>query len=176
MVIWITGMSGAGKTTLCQAIWDKLKPGHPELVFLDGDIVRAAFDNDLGYREEDRVCQIKRMQRLAKMLSDQGMLVLVAALYSHPSLLEWNRNQIGGYFEVYLQASLAMLQGRDSKKIYSRATEGSLREVVGIDIPWHPPTKPDLVVEVDQVIPPHETAEGIIAAALQIQPSLTHFA
>src|SRR5215813_5599078 len=66
MVIWITGLSGAGKTTLCRALWQELKPSCPALVCLDGDAVRAAFGHDLGYREADRRTQIQRLQRLAQ--------------------------------------------------------------------------------------------------------------
>ena len=87
MVIWVSGLSASGKTTLCNAMWRLLKSQAPELVLLDGDVIRAVFSNDLGYREEDRVVQITRIQNLAKLLSDQGLVVLVAALYANHSLL-----------------------------------------------------------------------------------------
>ena len=87
MVIWITGLSGAGKTTLIQAVAGQVKRNLPELVLLDGDAIRQLFGNDLDYREDSRVIQIKRIQRMAKFLSDQGVVVMVAALYAHPDLL-----------------------------------------------------------------------------------------
>ena len=75
MVIWLTGLSGSGKTTLCNSLWDLLKPDLPQLVLLDGDAIRSALGERLGYKEPDRVVQITRIQNLAKMLSDQGLVV-----------------------------------------------------------------------------------------------------
>jgi adenylyl-sulfate kinase len=170
MVIWITGLSGAGKTTVCRALWQELKPASPELVLLDGDAIRAAFGHDLGYAEADRIKQIQRMQRLAKMLSDQGQIVLVAALYAHPELLAWNRANIPGYFEIYLEASLNLLRARDAKGLYRDAAAGTLRHVVGVDIPWHAPSSPDLVIRADGAPNPQNCARRIIAAV----PSLAH--
>ena len=164
MVIWITGLSGAGKTTLGQALWRLLQPGCGGVILLDGDAVRAAFGHDLGYREADRMTQIKRMQRLAKLLSDQGIVVLVAALYSHPELLTWNRKNLGEYFEVYLKASPATLARRDPKGLYREVAAGQRTDFVGADIPWHAPTEPDWVIEAENAPGPEECARQILAA------------
>jgi adenylyl-sulfate kinase len=164
MVIWVTGLSGSGKTTLCDAIWESLKPGMPELVSLDGDAVRAAFGGGLGYKEEDRMVQIGRIQQLAKILSDQGLVVLVAALYSHPDLLAWNRENIKGYFEIYLETSLQTLQDRDGKGLYKGAQSGEIPNVVGVDIPWNSPESPDLVINNDNPRPAEELARQVVAA------------
>jgi adenylylsulfate kinase-like enzyme len=164
MVIWVTGLSGSGKTTLCDALWESLKPGLPELVLLDGDAIRVAFGGGLGYQEEDRVVQITRIQQLAKIFSDQDLVVLVAALYSHPDLLTWNRQNIKGYFEVYLETSLKALQTRDYKGLYAKAIAGEMPDVVGIDIPWHTPELPDLVINNDNPLPPEQLADQVIAA------------
>jgi adenylylsulfate kinase len=163
-VIWITGLSGAGKTTLCRALWQALKPECPQLVCLDGDAVRAAFGHDLGYREADRRTQIQRMQRLAQLLADQGLVVLVAALYAHPELLAWNRKNLRAYFEIYLKASTDTLRRRDAKGLYREATAGMRPHVVGVDITWHSPDAPDLVVDVDSAPSPAECARQVIAA------------
>jgi adenylylsulfate kinase-like enzyme len=163
-VIWITGLSGAGKTTLSRALCCALKPGSPELVCLDGDAVRAAFGNDLGYSEADRITHITRMQGLAQLLSGQGLIVLVAALYSHPELLAWNRKNLREYFEIYLKASTTTLYRRDSKGLYREATAGLRPNVVGVDIPWHVPIAPDLVIEVDNAPNPEACARQVIAA------------
>ncbi|MBI4283287.1 MAG: adenylyl-sulfate kinase, partial [Chloroflexi bacterium] len=87
MVIWVTGLAGSGKTSLCNALYRLLKPQLPELALLDGDVIRAAFGNDLTYSEEDRVKQVKRLQNVAKVLSEQGLVVIVAVVYAHPDLL-----------------------------------------------------------------------------------------
>lgn len=131
MVIWVTGLSGAGKTTLCRAMEAILRPRLPGLVMVDGDAVRALFGHDLDYSEASRVRQIKRLQALAQFLSDQGLAVIVAALYASPELLRWNRDNLQPYFEVYVQAPLDLVRGRDSKGLYG----GDAQDVVGLDIP-----------------------------------------
>jgi adenylylsulfate kinase-like enzyme len=164
MVIWITGLSGAGKTTLIQAIAGEVKRDLRELVLLDGDAIRQLFGNDLDYREASRVIQIKRIQGMAKFLSDQGLVVMVAALYAHPDLLRWNRDNFAGYFEVYIQASMGLVGARDSKGLYVRARRNETENVVGIDIPWHPPTDADLVLDADSGESVDVMAKRVIAA------------
>jgi adenylylsulfate kinase-like enzyme len=147
MVIWLTGLSGAGKTALSDALIAAVKPRLPTLVRLDGDVIRAIFGAGLGYSEPERVVQIKRIQALAKELDHQGFVVLVAALYAHPELLAWNRANFSDYFEVYLNTSLDEVRRRDSKGLYGRAKAGEQHNVVGIDIPWHAPKNADLVLD-----------------------------
>jgi len=162
MVIWVTGLSCSGKTTLCNAIWRLLKPELPELVMLDGDAVRETLDTGLGYREEDRVVQISRIQKLARMLSVQGLVVLVAALYSSPRLLAWNRDNIEDYFEVYLEVSVEAAMQRDQKGLYRGALNGTMQDVVGVDIPWHVPQSPDLTINTDDPEKPEVLAQRLI--------------
>lgn len=161
-VVWVTGLSAAGKTTICDAMWRQMKPALPNLVRIDGDVVRDVFGSDLGYAEADRVKQIKRLQSLTKMLNSQGMTVLVAALYSHPDLLAWNRKTFNRYFEVYLDANLDIVRQRDPKGIYARAFSGQEKNVVGVDIKWWPPAAPDLTVQVSQDNVPEKIAADII--------------
>lgn len=168
MVIWLCGLSAAGKTTLCQALVRLVKPRLPHLVVLDGDIVREVMGNDLGYAEADRRIQIQRMQKMAKMLADQGLIVFVAALYSHPDLLAWNRRNIANYFEVYIRAPMELLQSRDPKGLYAKARAGAMHDVVGIDIPWHSPERPDLVLEAGS----GETPEALARIVAQRAPFL----
>jgi cytidine diphosphoramidate kinase len=149
-VIWITGLSGAGKTTLCEAVRDRLRPHVGAVVMLDGDLIREAFDGDLGYGEADRVRQIRRMQRLAKLIADQGVAVVVAALYSNAHLLAWNRANLPGYHEVYLEASLESLAGRDAKGHYAAYARGAITNLVGLDIPFTPPDRPDVVFDANR--------------------------
>ncbi len=160
-VVWVTGLSGAGKTTICDALAAQLGDSVPELVRLDGDVVRDVFGDGLGHKVEDRVQQIGRMQRLAKAMADQGKLVLVAALYSDEELLSWNRAHLPHYFEVYVDASLALVAARDPKGLYRRARAGEMPDVVGIDIVWHPPKAPDLVIHATDTSAPKDYAEMI---------------
>jgi adenylylsulfate kinase-like enzyme len=148
-VIWVTGLSGTGKTTLCAAVRDRLRPHGRGVVTLDGDAVRAAFGHDLGYAEADRIRHIERVQRLARVLADQDVVVLVAALYSNPALLAWNRAHLPGYQEVYLRASVPALAARDTKGLYRMPANGTPMHVVGVDIPFAPPDRPDVVFDVE---------------------------
>ena len=163
-VIWVTGLSGCGKTTLCDALYALLKPRMPHLIKLDGDEIRAAFGNDLGYAESERTKQIGRIQRMAKMLADQGLVVLVAALYSHPDLLAWNRANLPRYFEVYLRADLDFLTKRDLKDLYQKSRRGEITDVVGVDIPWHAPQGADLVVDAAAQTPADRLAFDVVRA------------
>lgn len=164
MVIWVTGLSGAGKTSLCEAFFRLYKPFFPELVLLDGDAVREIFGNDLGYAEADRVNQVKRLQRLAGVLSGQGLLVMVAVVYSQHELLHWNRQHFHPYFEVYLKASLKTVRQRDAKGLYAKAAAGTMKNVVGLDIPWQEPLLPDLVIDMNAPQPPEAIAADLANA------------
>lgn len=172
MVIWTTGLSGAGKTTLCAAIYARLKALRSELVLLDGDILREVFGADLGYAECDRVQQIRRIQALAKFLEHQGMIVLVAALYSRWDLFKWNRENFKAYFEIYLKAPLELLEAQDSKGIYSMAADCRPPNIVGVDIPWNEPQSPDLVIDMITREPTNILAERVIRAVPGLVPSL----
>lgn len=165
MVIWITGISGAGKSTVCETIIRMAKPHIAELVWLDGDVVREIFADQLGHSEAERVRQIKRIQRLAKELDSQGMMVLVAALYTHPDLLAWNRENFKGYAEIYLEASLDLVMQRDPKGLYSKVRAGEMSEVVGVDIPWNAPENPTLKIPMDSEISV-EAAAGLVIDAV----------
>lgn len=164
MVIWLTGLSGSGKTTLALALRKLLKQRLPEVLLLDGDGIREAFKNDLGYREEDRLRQVDRIQKLAKLLASQHLIVIVTVVYSHPDLLAWNRKNLPNYFEIYLKAALETVRGRDPKGLYAKAKSGKCGDIVGLDIPWNVPRDPDLILDMDHPEGPETLAERVIAA------------
>lgn len=168
MVIWITGLSGAGKTTLSAALARLLKPHLPELVLIDGDVVRELFGSDLDYSEASRRRQIQRIQRLATWLEGQGCVAMVAALYASPDLLEWNRANFDSYCEVYIEAPIDFLRARDAKGLYAKAAAGQMPDVVGIDIPWHIPQRPDFRVDATRRESPDAIAHRIVAEFPQL--------
>lgn len=171
-VVWLTGLSGAGKTTVCLALVELLKPRLPELILLDGDTVRAIFGGDLDHTEPSRHKQITRMRNLAGVLAQQGQVVLVAALYSHPDLLAANRRMLPGYFEIYLDAPMAQLRERDSKGLYAGAEAGTVPNVVGVDIPWHVPVAPDLVLKTDGGLTATEMAAHVAERVPRLRAAL----
>ena len=162
-VIWLTGISGAGKTTIANAIAEKVSGQLPELVLIDGNVIRDLFGASLGFHEEARVEQISRIQRMAKFLAEQGQCVLVSALYSNPELMQWNRDNLPGYFEVLIDASLALVQERDPRGLYAKAAAEDMPNIVGLDIPWHKPEMSDMVLDPTTGDSPETMASRIIS-------------
>jgi adenylyl-sulfate kinase len=167
MVVWLTGLSGAGKTTIAEAIVRLAKPHMLNLVLIDGDVLRDLFGTGLGFDEESRKQQIGRIQRLALFLARQNISVIVAALYSNPDLLHWNRTNLPGYFEIYVDTPLATVEQRDTKGLYSKARSGEVQHVVGIDVPWHAPASSDMTISSIG-----ETPEAIAKKVVQLVPQL----
>jgi cytidine diphosphoramidate kinase len=149
VVVWVIGLSGSGKTTLTELLYAKLKPALPNLVRLDGDILRALFDHDVDHTVEGRRRNARRLSMLSKFLADQNIHVIAAVLSIFPEWQEWNRKSIPGYAEVYVKVSLTTLRQRDQKDLYSRAMAGALPNVVGVDIPFPEPAHPDLIIDND---------------------------
>jgi adenylylsulfate kinase-like enzyme len=161
-VVWVTGLSGSGKSSICRVLYQKLKQDLHGLVLLDGDDVRAAFGHDLGYEESDRVIQVKRVQALARMLAAQGISVIVAVVYCSQDLMRWNRVNIPNYLEVYLETSMETVVQRDSKGLYSLEKNSGVVNVVGVDIPWNPPPLPDLTLNGNGSVSPESLADKIL--------------
>jgi adenylyl-sulfate kinase len=147
MVVWLIGLSGAGKTTLAQEIVASVSIKNNNIVLIDGDVVREIFGNDLGYSMEDRLLNAKRICQLGKFLDDQGVNVVCAILSIFPETREWNRKYIKNYYEVYIETPLEILANRDSKGIYGKYKQGEISEVAGIDIEFPVPDKADLVIK-----------------------------
>ena len=149
---WLTGLSGAGKTTIGRLLYQKLREQNENIVFLDGDELRQVFGDDLGYTLEDRKKSAMRNARLCKLLSDQGLDVICCTISMFDSVREWNRKHIPGYVEVYVKASLEILQKRDQKGLYTQG-DGA---VAGISFSVEEPKDPDIVLENDGQLTPQE--------------------
>jgi len=150
MIIWITGISGSGKTTIANEIIKTYKKYLPNIVNVDGDIVRQFFDQNLKYEEDDRIKQIKRIQKICKFLEQQDLILIVSALYSSKELMKWNRENFLDYYEIFLDANLSLVKKRDPKNLYKKYQEGKEKNIVGIDIPWNPPLNYDLKILMDE--------------------------
>ncbi len=149
MVIWFIGLSGSGKTTVSKLVYDELKKKIPNLVRLDGDVLRDVFGNDAGHTVEGRRINAVRLSNLTKMLADQDIHVLAAVLSIFPEWQKWNRENIHNYAEVYLRASMDTLRQRDIKNLYEPAFNGEIENVVGVDIPFPEPLHADLIIDND---------------------------
>jgi adenylylsulfate kinase-like enzyme len=150
MVIWLIGLSGAGKTTLGREVLKQWKLTEPNVVLLDGDEVRAVFAHDRGddaYSVAGRRSSAERMVALCELLDKQGINVICCILSIFPDLQAQNRGQFSRYFEVFLDAPLPVLQARDTKGLYAGARAGRTAHVVGVTIPFQRPTNPDLVID-----------------------------
>ncbi len=149
IVYWITGLAGAGKTTIGRSLYRWLKQKHVNAVFLDGDVLRGVFGNSLGYSPDERLKLAMQYARLCKMLSDQGLVVVCATISMFPVVWEWNRHNISGYKEIYLRVPIQILINRDHKQLYSRALSGEIKYVTGIDIDINEPEFSDIIIEND---------------------------
>jgi cytidine diphosphoramidate kinase len=149
MVIWLLGLSGAGKTTVAQCLYKRVKPDCSNLVFLDGDNLRDVWGDTLGHTIEARRMNAHRISHLARMLDRQNIHVIAAVMSIFPDWLAWNRENFSQYFEVFLDAPMELVLSRDSKGLYKAATNGEMENVVGVDIPYSRPVAPDCTISPD---------------------------
>lgn len=157
-VYWITGLSGAGKTSIGKLLYEKMKPQYPNIVFLDGDVLREVFGNDLGYTREERVKCSMRYARLCKMLQEQDLNVICCTISMFDDIRDWNRQNIGNYREIYVKVSMEVLQKRNQKGLYSTSMEMLQKrnqkglykgggQVAGIHVDIEEPKNPDMVLD-----------------------------
>lgn len=165
MVIWISGLSAAGKTTIGSYLVALLREEGRAVVFLDGDAMREVWSDNLGYTLEARRFNAKRICNLCRMLDRQGIDVVASVLYPFPEWRAWMRENLGQFYEVFLDAPMDVLEARDPKGLYAGARAGRIANVVGVDLPFERPKDPDLVI--DNGLPlqdPRQLARRILSA------------
>lgn len=155
-VYFFTGLSGAGKTTIGGLFCRRLKATKPNAVYLDGDEIRVAFGEDVGYTHEERLRWAGRIFRVCKLLSDQGIDVVCCSIAMFDSVRQWNREHIPNYKEIYIRVKKETLMQRNQKGLYTAG-----HNVVGIDLPFDEPKTPDLVIQNDGDRTPLELVEEI---------------
>ncbi len=145
-ILWFTGLSGAGKSTIANLVEQKLHRLGRHTYLLDGDNVRHGLNRDLGFTDADRVENIRRVAETARLFVDAGLIVLASFISPFRSERDMARDLVGEgeFFEVYVDAPLAVAEARDPKGLYKKARAGKIQHFTGIDSPYEVPLKADI--------------------------------
>ena len=146
MIVWLIGLSGAGKSTIGRPLVCRLRKQWNSVVYLDGDDLRDIWGEQLGYDVKSRRINAHRISHLCQMLDRNGISAVATVLSIFPEWQKWNRQNFSSYFEIFLDVPLDVLHARDPKGIYANARKGEMENVVGIDIAFPTPPNPDLVI------------------------------
>lgn len=150
LLIWLTGLSGSGKTTIAEALKPQLANGY----ILDGDVLRKGINQDLQFNEEDRIEVGRRTGEIAKILLDAGHNVIVASISPHRVARNKVRSLIGeSFIEVFVQCPLEICEQRDPKGLYRKARAGEIKHFTGIDSPYEEPAHPEVIVATHKLTP-----------------------
>jgi bifunctional enzyme CysN/CysC len=165
-VIWLTGLSGAGKSTIANQVEKRLARMNRHTFLLDGDNVRHGLNKDLGFTEADRIENIRRVGEVARLMTDAGLIVITAFISPFRAEREMVRAMMdpGEFIEVFVDTPLAEAERRDVKGLYAKARAGTLKNFTGIDSPYEPPETPELRIDTTQLTP--EAAAELIVEHL----------
>jgi adenylyl-sulfate kinase len=162
VVIWLTGLSGAGKTTIGRTLEKELLRRGARVEFLDGDELRRAIRSELGFSKIDRETHAKRVSYLSHLLSRNGIITIVALISPFRSSRQYARNLVGNFVEVWVQCSLDICRIRDPKGLYQKAQEGKINDMTGLQAPYETPSNPEVIVNTEKM-KPEECAAKIIS-------------
>ena len=162
-ILWYTGLSGSGKSTLANKVEEKLFEMGLHTYILDGDNVRMGLNKGLGFSEEDRKENIRRIGEVSKLFVDAGVIVSTAFISPFRSDREMVRSIMkeGEFVEIYIDAPLSVCESRDPKGLYKKARAGEIKQFTGIDSPYEAPEKPELSVKTGEK-PLEACAEDVI--------------
>jgi adenylylsulfate kinase len=151
-VIWFTGLSGSGKSTVANELANRLYKNGISSYVLDGDNIRHGLNKDLGFSEEDRKENIRRIGEVAKLFVDSGQVVMTAFISPFQEDRELVRNLLeeDEFIEVYVKCPIEECENRDPKGLYQKARNGLIKNFTGIDSPYEEPENPELVLETDR--------------------------
>lgn len=163
VAIWLTGMSGAGKSTIASRLSELLGAQGRRIEVLDGDEIREELSRDLTFSREDREVNVRRIAFLASLLVKHGVTVITAAISPYAQGRAQARERIGRFVEVYVRCTIDELSRRDVKGLYARALRGEIPHFTGISDPYEAPEHPDVVVDSST-----ETVEESVAKILGV--------
>jgi len=147
VAVWFTGLSGAGKTTIADALVPELRAAGKKVEVLDGDVVRTHLSKGLSFSREDRDTNIARIAFVAHLLARNGVVVLVAAISPYKSTRDAARATIGDFVEVHVAPPLEECIKRDTKGLYKKALAGEIPQFTGVSDPYEPPENPELAID-----------------------------
>jgi adenylyl-sulfate kinase len=148
--LWFTGLSGSGKSTISQAVFDRLRAAGRRVELLDGDVVRTNLSQGLGFTKGDRDINVRRIGFVCELLSRNGVIAVVAAISPYRAAREEVRARIGNFVEVFVECPLSVLTERDVKGLYKQAMAGLIPHFTGVSDPYEPPANPDLWIRSDR--------------------------
>lgn len=160
--LWLTGLSGAGKTTIAMIVVEELKARGLKIERLDGDVVRQSLTRDLGFSKEDRDKNIERVTFVAKLLSRNGVGVVASFISPYIKTRDMIRSETTNFVEVFVDAPLEVCAERDVKGMYAKAFAGEIENFTGVSDPYEAPERPEIHLHTDQETP-EESARRIIA-------------
>jgi bifunctional enzyme CysN/CysC len=166
-IVWFTGLSGAGKSTIANLLEKQLHAQGRHTCLLDGDNVRHGLNKDLGFSDADRVENIRRVAEVARLMVDAGLIVLVSFISPFRAERRMARGfvETNGFIEVFVDTPLAVAESRDPKGLFKKARRGELKNFTGIDSPYEPPEHPE--VQLDTTRLTAEQAAAVILTELQ---------
>jgi bifunctional enzyme CysN/CysC len=166
-ILWFTGLSGAGKSTIANLVEKQLHADGRQTYLLDGDNVRHGLNKDLGFTEEDRVENIRRVAEVARLMVDAGLIVLVSFISPFRSERRMARRLVAPdeFIEVFVDTSLSVAESRDVKGLYKKARRGELKNFTGIDSPYEIPEDPEIRLDTARLAP--EAAAARVIAHLR---------
>ncbi|HQU01712.1 MAG TPA: adenylyl-sulfate kinase, partial [Acetobacteraceae bacterium] len=167
-ILWFTGLSGAGKSTIANLVEKKLHRMNRHTFLLDGDNIRHGLNKDLGFTDADRVENIRRVGEVAKLMADAGLIVITAFISPFRAEREMVRNMMapGEFYEIHIDTSLAEAERRDVKGLYKKARAGKLANFTGIDSPYEAPLTPEIHIDTT-ILTPDEAAALIVEELLK---------
>lgn len=152
LTVWLTGLSGAGKSSIAGALERRLVEAGRPCYLLDGDVLRAGINSDLGFGPEDRRENIRRSAEIARLINEAGLVAIAAFISPYGADRAMARQIVGSarFVEVYVDAPLAVCEARDPKGLYRRARRGEVRDFTGVSAPYEAPPAPDLALATDR--------------------------